>query len=77
MSNAIRFRDSWFVQAGIAIAALSVLPFVVVSLAGLISGNEFGAGPTGIFGLLGVVIGICSAALGVIGVLVRRRDANI
>lgn len=71
-----RFRDSWFVQAGIAIAAVSVLPFVVVSLAGLVSGKEFGAGPTGILSVLGVAIGSVSILLGVLGVLVRRRDST-
>lgn len=69
-----RFRDSWFVQAGIGIAAVSVLPLVVVSLSGLIAGREFGVGPTGILALLGVTLGFLSVVLGVIGVLVRRRD---
>jgi hypothetical protein len=39
-----RFRDSWFVQAGIVIAGVSLLPFIVVSLTGLIAGREFGVG---------------------------------
>ena len=76
MRDAIRFRDSWFVQAGSAIAALSVLPFIGVSLAGLIAGREFGVGPSGILALLGVTLGLLSVVLGVIGVLVRRRDSR-
>jgi hypothetical protein len=74
MPPLLRFRDSWFVRAGIAIGATSMVPFVVVSLAGLIRGREFGVGATGILALLGVAAGLLSVTLGVIGVLVRRRD---
>jgi hypothetical protein len=76
MPALLRFRDSWFVQAGIAIAALSVIPIVMVSLAGLISGREFEVEPTGIIALYGVAIGLLFAMLGAIGVLVRRRDSG-
>jgi hypothetical protein len=72
--KSIRFRNSWFVRAGLAIFAISAVPLTVLVAVGFTTGKEFEAGPTGILFLCGVVIGLCSVVLGGTGVLVQRHE---
>ena len=58
------------------IAAASVFPGVMVSLARLVAGKEVGVGPPVGFVYWVWLIGFLSIMLGIIGVLVRRRDSR-
>ena len=68
----IRFRDSWFVKAGIGIIALSFGPFGSLLAVALVLRRDLAVGPTGLVLLLGTLMGTFSIALGMVGVLVRR-----
>jgi hypothetical protein len=72
VTTSIRFRDSWFIRAGIAIVGISAVPLLAVTLAGLVSGKEFGAGPTGICLLTGAFLGSSLTLLGTASVIVQR-----
>jgi len=72
VTTPILFRDSWFIRAGIAIVGISAVPLLAVTLASLLSGKEFGAGPTGICFLMGAFLGSFLTLLGTASVIVQR-----
>ena len=65
----IKFRNSWFIQAGIGIIALSALPFLAVILVSLFAQREVEMGPTFLWLILGAGFGCLTVVLGVVGVL--------
>jgi hypothetical protein len=68
----IRFRDSWFIRAGLGIIVLSALPFTAVAFAGLIFHRNVEVGPTFLWFLLGAAFGFLAIMLGIAGLIVRR-----
>jgi hypothetical protein len=68
----VRFRDAWFIRAGLGIIALSGFPFTSVALAGLIFRKNIEVGPTFLWFLLGAAFGFLAVMLGTAGVIVRR-----
>ncbi|PYX27302.1 MAG: hypothetical protein DMG80_18890 [Acidobacteria bacterium] len=73
--QAIRFRNSWFIRAGTAIAGISAVPLALVGLTSLFSRKEIGVGPTGIWFLLGASLGSLFVVLGFFGVIFQRSRA--
>jgi len=73
----VRFRDSWFVKAGIGTVVLSGLPFTAVVLAGLVFQRNIEMGPTFLWFLAGGAFGFLAIMLGIAGVIVRRRSGRV
>jgi hypothetical protein len=71
----IRFRDSWFIRAGLGIAVLSAVPLTLVILLGLLFDNNE-VGPTFLWLVLGCGLGFLCMGLGLVGVLVRRASQS-
>ena len=74
MKTTPRFRDSWFVQAGTGIVALSAVPFGLVILIGLVLRKNTEVGPTFLWLVLGAGFGFLCVVLGCLGVLKRRMS---
>ena len=68
----MRFRDSWFIKAGIAIVAFSALPIALATFMWLVFSKDFDVGPIGIWFFLGAGLGCLWVLLGVVGVFVRK-----
>jgi hypothetical protein len=68
----IRFRDTWFVQAGIGIIPLSALPLTAVFLAGLMFHRNIEVGPMFLWFLLGAAFGCLALMFGIAGVVVQK-----
>jgi hypothetical protein len=73
----IRFRDSWFVKAGIGTIVLSGLPFTAVALTALVFHRNIEMGPTFLWLLLGAVFGSLAVMLGTAGVIVQRLSRKV
>ena len=73
----VRFRDAWFIRAGLGIIVLSAFPFTAVALAGLLFRKNIEVGPTFLWFLLGAVFGFLAIMLGITGVIVRRRSSKV
>lgn len=74
MAKALRFRDSWFIQAGLGIALLSALPFASALLVSLVTHKDIEVGPTFLWLMLGAGFGCVAIVLGFVGALVNKLD---
>jgi hypothetical protein len=74
MEKVIRFRNSWFIQAGIGMIVLFGMPFGLVIFVGLVLHKRLEVGPTFLWFVLGFGFGLLCTGLGFLGVL--RRNAS-
>ena len=76
VEKTIRFRESWFIRAGLGIALISAVPFALVGLTSVMSRKDIGAGATAIYLFVGAAMGLLFIVLGIVSVILQRNNVG-